>query len=107
MKTSTTEGVMHYTPHADPVVAVTRRIDSAAELMAPILTDGLVLRLIERVLSAGRLEFCGSLEAMERDTEYIESWRRNFAAALRIFIQNQHYNSRANVCIGCYLERCR
>ncbi len=98
--------VAGFVPHPDPVIETIRRIDAAAELIAPVLTDGVLLSLIKRVLAAGRLEVCGCLEATAADTGYTHAFEREFAIALRSYITFRVLADQAAACIDCHRERC-
>lgn len=89
-----------------PTHDVLKTIDSAAALIAPHLTDGVLIALIERVLAAGRMELCGCLESMAADTVGHSAFERQFFVALRSFIQLRSFEKRAVVGTGLYPERC-
>jgi hypothetical protein len=95
-----------YAPHPDPVIDTVRRIDAAAELIAPVLTDGVLLTVIKRVLASGRLEVCGCLDAIAADTEFNSQAERHFAAALQSYITVRVHADQAVACIDCHRERC-
>jgi hypothetical protein len=95
-----------YASHPDPVIDTIRRVDAAAELIAPVLTDGVLLSVIKRVLAAGRLEVCGCLDAIAADTEFNSYAERHFAAALRSYITVRVHADQAVACIDCHRERC-
>jgi len=95
-----------YAPHPDPVLETARRIDAAAELIAPVLTDGVLLQLIKRTLAAGRLQVCGCLDATAADTVYTHAFEREFAAALRSYIIFRVDADQAVACVDCHRERC-
>lgn len=99
--------VARFVPHPDPVIETIRRIDAAAELIAPVLTDGVLLSLIQRVLASGRLQICGCLNALVADTTYQSHVERHFAAALSGYITVRTVNDQAAACTDCYRERCR
>jgi hypothetical protein len=96
---------MTYTPHNDHVVDSIRRIDGAIHLLTPILTDGAIYELVQR-LAGCRPEDCGCLQAIENDSER-EQHEREFAVALRRFLIEHSAFSTGNVCIGCHADRCR
>ncbi len=98
--------VAGFVPHPDQAIDRIRRIDFAAELIAPVLTDGVLLSLIKRVLAAGRLEVCGCLDAIAADTEFNSHAERHFAAALRSYITVRVHADQAVACIDCHRERC-
>lgn len=95
-----------YVSHPDPVLDTIRRIDAAAELIAPVLTDGVLLSLINRTLTAGRLELCGCLEAVVFNSRDYSAFDRQFANALREYIRLRGFDGRAEVCIDCHSDRC-
>lgn len=97
--------VATYAGHADPVIDRFRRIDAAAELIAPILTDGVLLRLIDRVLRAGRLELCNELPGVS-DT-FTPAFRRRFAAELSLYIHEMSWAGATEACINCHSDRCQ
>lgn len=96
-----------YTPHADAHIDTLRRIDAAAELIAPVLTDGTLLALVQRTLAAGRLELCGCLDAIAKDTVHTSAFERDFAYALRSYITVRTFQDQAAACIDCHRERCK
>lgn len=95
---------MSYTPHQDPVTDSQRRFDAAIHLLLPVLTDGMVFEMVER-LSTMRPEKCGCLDAIEKDT-YREPYERRLASELSFYLTASAVFAQGNSCVGCHDYRC-
>ena len=81
-----------------------RAIEAALHVLEPHLTDGLIFEMVTR-LSTMRPEFCGCLEAIEKDS-YRQPHDKRLASELSFYLTASAAFAQGNACVGCHAYRC-